>query len=58
MHPQIIGRRSRLLMLEKLINDIRRRPGIWWARHIDVALDWLKTHGKGKRAAAARKAEK
>ena len=58
MHPQIIGRRSRLIMLEKLINDIRRRPGIWWARHIDVALDWLKTHGKGRRAAAARRAKK
>ena len=59
MHPQIIGRRARRIMLEKLIVEIRKRPRVWWARNIDVALDWLKTHGHAKRAAAAaRKAKR
>ncbi len=37
MHPQIIGRPSRIAMLEKLIRHIRSRPRVWFARCDQVA---------------------
>ena len=37
MHPQIIGHRSRVSMLEELIQYMRSRPGVWFATHEDVA---------------------
>ena len=37
MHPQIIGRPSRITMLEKLIKHILERPGVWFARCDEVA---------------------
>ncbi len=37
MHPQIIGHRSRISMLEELIQYMRSRPGTWFATHEDVA---------------------
>jgi peptidoglycan/xylan/chitin deacetylase (PgdA/CDA1 family) len=33
MHPQIIGRRSRIGILEDLIEHIRERRGVWFATH-------------------------
>ena len=40
MHPQFIGRRPRMAMLEKLIQYINQHEDVWWARHIDAAKDW------------------
>jgi len=37
MHPHIIGHSSRIAILEALIRHIRARPGIWFARHDEVA---------------------
>jgi len=37
MHPQLIGRMSRLKMLERLIQHMRQLPGVWFARPIEVA---------------------
>jgi len=37
MHPQIIGHRSRIAMLEELIQYMRSRPGVWFATHEEVA---------------------
>jgi peptidoglycan/xylan/chitin deacetylase (PgdA/CDA1 family) len=37
MHPQIIGRPSRITMLEKLIEHVLRHPGVWFARCDQVA---------------------
>jgi len=37
MHPQIIGHRSRIAMLEQLIQYMRSRPGVWFATHEQVA---------------------
>ena len=45
MHPQLIGRRSRLAMLERLIQHINEYDGVWWARHIDAAEDWRLRQG-------------
>ena len=42
MHPQIIGRPSRIAMLERLIRRMREDPGVWFARGRDVAEYWLK----------------
>src|SRR5919201_219002 len=37
MHPHIIGHRSRLVILEELIDYISGQSGVWWATHADVA---------------------
>ena len=37
MHPRISGHRSRVVMLEKFINYIKQRPGVWFATHEQVA---------------------
>ncbi|MCO5066273.1 MAG: polysaccharide deacetylase [Rhizobiaceae bacterium] len=37
MHPFIIGYRSRIWVLEALIEHMRSRPGVWFATHADVA---------------------
>ena len=37
MHPQIIGHRSRVSMLEELIQYMLSKPGVWFATHEDVA---------------------
>ena len=40
MHPHVIGRPGRLLMLERLINYIRSFPNVAFMRAIDVANLW------------------
>jgi peptidoglycan/xylan/chitin deacetylase (PgdA/CDA1 family) len=42
MHPQIIGRYHRLLMLEKLIQYMAGHSDVWFATCTEVAVDWLK----------------
>lgn len=37
MHPQIIGHRSRIVMLEELIKHIQSKPNVWFATHEEVA---------------------
>src|SRR5215475_11511923 len=37
MHPHIIGHRSRMSVLEELIQHIRSRAGVWFATHEDIA---------------------
>jgi peptidoglycan/xylan/chitin deacetylase (PgdA/CDA1 family) len=37
MHPHIIGHRSRLPLLERLIGHMRTRGGCWFATHAQVA---------------------
>ena len=40
MHPQVIGRPGRLLMLERLISYIRTFPNVAFMRAVDVAKLW------------------
>ncbi len=42
MHPKIIGHRSRILMLEKLIQHILSRKNVWFATHEEIAKYVLK----------------
>jgi peptidoglycan/xylan/chitin deacetylase (PgdA/CDA1 family) len=37
LHPQIVGHRSRMAMLERLVQYMRQRPGVWFATHEQVA---------------------
>jgi peptidoglycan/xylan/chitin deacetylase (PgdA/CDA1 family) len=37
MHPHIIGHRSRLSVLEELIQHMRSYAGVWFATHEDIA---------------------
>ena len=36
MHPQVIGHRYRIQMLERLIEYIKKKPGVWFATHEQV----------------------
>jgi peptidoglycan/xylan/chitin deacetylase (PgdA/CDA1 family) len=38
MHPKSIGHRSRMVLLEKLIQHILSYKSVWWATHEDIAL--------------------
>jgi peptidoglycan/xylan/chitin deacetylase (PgdA/CDA1 family) len=37
MHPHITGHRSRMVILEELIEYIADHKGVWWATHADIA---------------------
>lgn len=37
MHPHMIGHRSRAAMLEKLVQYIKGKPGVWFATHEQIA---------------------
>ncbi|MBV9580014.1 MAG: polysaccharide deacetylase [Chloroflexi bacterium] len=37
MHPHISGHRSRVVILEELIEYIAGHHGVWWATHADIA---------------------
>jgi len=43
MHPKYIGHRSRIMMLEKLIEHMLARKNVWFATHEDIAR-YLKKH--------------
>ena len=37
MHPHMMGHRSRTAMLEKLVQYIKGKPGVWFATHEQIA---------------------
>ncbi|MBA7699573.1 hypothetical protein ES703_108271 [subsurface metagenome] len=37
MHPKVIGHRSRIAMLEKLIQHMMTFEGVWFSTHEDIA---------------------
>lgn len=41
MHPQVIGRPSRMRMVERLIGKILEKGDVWIARPIEIAGYWL-----------------
>ncbi len=50
MHPHIIGHRSRMAVLEELIDYIAGHEGVWWATHADIArvcLSGIRAQGSG-----------
>lgn len=41
MHPHVIGRRSRIVVLEELIDYIRSRDDVWFGTH-EAAVRWVR----------------
>ena len=37
MHPQVIGHRYRMKMLDELITYMKSKPGVWFATHEEIA---------------------
>ena len=37
MHPHFIGHRSRVALLERLVQYMKRKPGVWFATHEQIA---------------------
>jgi peptidoglycan-N-acetylglucosamine deacetylase len=37
MHPQVVGHRSRIVELEKLVAYMKTRPGVWFATAEQIA---------------------
>ena len=37
MHPQVIGHRYRVQMLDELVTYIKSKPGVWFATHAEIA---------------------
>lgn len=52
MHPHVIGHRSRLPVLERLIRHMRAQDGVWFATHEDVARHCRDQAGPGAEARA------
>jgi peptidoglycan-N-acetylglucosamine deacetylase len=51
MHPQVVGRPSRVALLDRLIAHIRSRPDVWIATCADVARHAQKILPKAKERA-------
>ena len=37
MHPQVIGHRERMAMLDRLVRYMKSKPGVWFATHEEIA---------------------
>ncbi len=44
MHPHVIGHRSRISMLERLVEYMKAQPGVWFGTHEEVAR-WCRERG-------------
>ena len=50
LHPRLIGHPARAAGLERLLDYVMQRKGVWITRRIDIAQHWIGTHpypGKG-----------
>ncbi|WP_137178103.1 polysaccharide deacetylase [Roseomonas sp. AR75] len=45
MHPHVIGHRSRIAMLDRLVEYMKAQPGVWFGTHEEVAR-WCKDQAK------------
>ncbi|MGX9962999.1 polysaccharide deacetylase family protein [Roseomonas sp. F4] len=46
MHPHVIGHRSRIALLDRLVTRIKKFEGVWFATHAQAA-QWCKDHAAG-----------
>ena len=44
LHCRIIGKPSRAVALRQFLEYAKEKPGVWFARRIDIARLWLKQH--------------
>ena len=50
LHMRLIGHPARAVGLQRLLDHIQKRDGVWVTRRLDIARHWIKTHpypGKG-----------
>jgi peptidoglycan/xylan/chitin deacetylase (PgdA/CDA1 family) len=45
-HPQIIGKPGLILLLDRLLNYIRKFPDVWFATAEEIARYWIETQGQ------------
>lgn len=45
MHPHVIGHRSRIALLDRLVRHMKSHPGVWFATHEEVARHCLAAAG-------------
>src|SRR6266446_4761918 len=48
MHPWLMGRPSRVRLLEKLVGDMQAKRGVWFARGAEIAR-WFTKHPEARR---------
>lgn len=46
MHPHVIGHRSRIALLDRLVLHIKKHPGVWFATH-EQAARWCRDNAAG-----------
>jgi peptidoglycan/xylan/chitin deacetylase (PgdA/CDA1 family) len=46
MHPHVIGHRSRIALLDRVVQHIQAQQGVWFATHAEVAA-WCKSNVAG-----------
>jgi peptidoglycan/xylan/chitin deacetylase (PgdA/CDA1 family) len=46
MHPHVIGHRSRIALLDRLVRHMKAQPGVWFATHAEVA-EWCRKNAVG-----------
>jgi peptidoglycan/xylan/chitin deacetylase (PgdA/CDA1 family) len=44
LHCRLIGRPGRFASLARFLKYVQRKSKVWYARRIDIARHWLKTH--------------
>ena len=44
LHCRLIGRPGRVMALQRFLDYAQSRPDVWFARRIDIAEHWAKTH--------------
>jgi peptidoglycan/xylan/chitin deacetylase (PgdA/CDA1 family) len=47
MHPHVIGHRSRIALLDRLVTYIKSKPGVWFGTHEEVARHCATAAGLG-----------
>jgi peptidoglycan/xylan/chitin deacetylase (PgdA/CDA1 family) len=40
-HPQIIGKPGNMILLNKLLNYIKKKPDVWYAKAEEIARFWM-----------------
>ena len=46
MHPHVIGHRSRIALLDRLVTRMKKHPGVWFATHAQAA-QWCRDNAAG-----------
>ena len=53
LHCRIAGKPGRIFALERFLRYVSKKPGVWFARRIDIARHWAKRYPAAEDASAA-----